>query len=422
MHTFAILAYIIVAAVAVILALMLKRQLAAAGFEARREAAELELLQTRLEITRKARERAEEAAGPWNSWRKFRVEKKVHEGGDICSFYLAPHDRKPLPPFRPGQYLTFHFDGIPGQDKPAVRCYSLSDCYYPDHYRISVKRVPAPRDAPDAPPGLGSSFLHDHIEEGALLDVGAPNGNFAIDPEESTPIVLIGGGIGVTPVLSMLNAILQSGSSREVWFFYGIRHASENILVQQLEKLSQDSADYPNVHFRVCYSDKPEAVGELKPYEIAGTRVTVELMKSLLPSNNYEFYTCWSAGDDEGDRTRSARLGGARLEHSRGGIPWNRRPPRRARRRRSPPAPWSSSASRGRRSRRRLAALPCSIWPNRVASTSPSPAAWAVVAPALPPSWTARSNTPRSPAGKTSPPSTRKASACHASVCRRARW
>ncbi len=182
-----------------------------------------------------------------------------------------------------------------------MRCYSLSDSYCPDYYRISVKRVPAPREAPDAPPGLGSGFLHDHVAEGTLLDVGAPNGNFAIDPEESTPLVLIGGGIGVTPVLSMLNAIVKGGSSREVWFFYGIRHAAENILAQQLEKLSQESAEHPNVHFRVCYSDKPEAVGELKPYEIAGTRVTVELMKSLLPSNNYEFYTCWSAPDDEGD-------------------------------------------------------------------------------------------------------------------------
>jgi len=292
MNPLELIAYLVVGAVGIVLVLMLKRQLAAAGFEARREAAELELLQTKLESTRLARARAKESVGPWNSWRKFRVAKKVHEGGDICSFYLAPHDRKPLPPFKPGQYLTFQLDGIPDQEKPAVRCYSLSDCYHPEYYRISVKRVPAPRDAPDAPPGLGSGFLHDHIEEGSLLDVGAPNGHFAIDPEESTPLVLVGGGIGVTPVLSMFNAIRQSSSPREVWFFYGVRHRAENILAGQLEELSQLSAEYPNLHFRVCFSEKLDDGKELKPYELDQTRVSVALMKSLLPSSNYEFYTC----------------------------------------------------------------------------------------------------------------------------------
>lgn len=287
-----IIGYAIVGAIGLILLLMLKRQLAAAHFEARRERAELKLIHMRLETTRLARERAEEAAGPWNSWRKFRVAKKIHEGGDICSFYLAPHDRKPLPPFRPGQYLTFQLDGIPNQDKPAVRCYSLSDCYNPEYYRISVKRVPAPRDSPEAPPGLGSGFLHDHVDEGALLNVGAPNGNFAIEPDEASPLVLIGGGIGVTPVLSMFNSIIQSGSTREVWFFYGVRHPEENILNSQLEELSQNSAEHPNIHFTVCYSSDLDARTELKPYELKGARVSVELIRSLLPSNNYEFYTC----------------------------------------------------------------------------------------------------------------------------------
>ena len=70
MNALELIAYLMVAAVGIILALMLKRQLAAASFEARREAAELELLNTKLETTRLARERAEESAGPWNSWRK----------------------------------------------------------------------------------------------------------------------------------------------------------------------------------------------------------------------------------------------------------------------------------------------------------------------------------------------------------------
>ncbi len=287
-----LIGYLIVSAVAVILVLMVRRQLAVSRFQASREAAELESIQTRLDAIRQERLRSDDSVSPWNGWREFRVSKKVRESEDICSFYLEPCDGRPLPRFRPGQYLRFQLDGIPDQSKPVVRCYSLSDCHHAEHYRISVKRVGAPPDAPDAPPGLASGFLHEHIEEGALLDVGAPSGHFAIDPDHSEPLVLIGGGIGVTPVLSMLNAIIQSSSSREVWFFYGIRRRSENILTALLDQLSKESAKRPNIQFRVCYSEKLDDGTALKPFEMDQTRVTVDLIKSLLPSKNFDFYTC----------------------------------------------------------------------------------------------------------------------------------
>ncbi len=286
--------YTILTLVGCVLVVVIARQIVAFRFEARREAAELALLKTKLETAQIIRERAKENAVAWSGWRKFRVDRKVFESDDVCSFYLVPHDRKALPPFIPGQYLTFQLDGIPNETKTAVRCYSLSDCYNPNWYRISVKRVPAPPFSPDAPPGLCSGFLHDHIEEGALLDVGAPNGNFAVEPEDSMPVVLIGGGIGVTPVLSMLNGILAASSQREVWFFYGVRTPPENILREHLDEVHEGSENHPNIRCIVCYSEEldPEKALDLKSYEKMGTRVTVELMKSMLPSSNYEFYTC----------------------------------------------------------------------------------------------------------------------------------
>ena len=285
--------YVLLSFVVIALGAILVRQFASIRFEANREAAELEILRTRLEAARIARERASVSAAPWNGWRKFRVDKKVKESADTCSFYLVPHDRRPLPRFKPGQYLTFEFDGIPGENKPAIRCYSLSDCYDPSCYRISVKRVGPPRDKLGAPPGVGSCYLHDHVDEGSLLNVKAPNGHFAIDEDEGTPLVLIGGGIGVTPVLSMFNATIASGSAREVWFFYGVRNLNENILRDTLEKLSGQSAEHPNIHFFVCYSqDLGEDAANLKPYELNGARVGVDLLKERLPSNNYQFFTC----------------------------------------------------------------------------------------------------------------------------------
>ncbi|MCP4848146.1 MAG: 2Fe-2S iron-sulfur cluster binding domain-containing protein [Verrucomicrobiaceae bacterium] len=252
----------------------------------------MKLFRARIQAVETDRKKAMETPSAWNGLRKFRVDRKEHPSENICSFYLIPHDRKPLPAFLPGQYLTFQLDSIPGQVKPTLRCYSLSDCYRPDYYRISVKRVCAPADQPDLPPGIGSSFLHDQIEIGSLLDVMAPNGNFSINPEDSSALVLIGGGIGITPVLSMFNAIIETGSQREVWFFYGVRNPSENILKEMLKELNHSIADRPNLHFQVCYSEPVDNPDALLPYERHKTHVSIKLLSSLLPSNNYEFYSC----------------------------------------------------------------------------------------------------------------------------------
>ena len=194
----------------------------------------------------------------WTGIRKFRIARKTLEGGGICSFYLEPHDGKALPPFEAGQYLTFPLK-LPGRDKPLVRCYSLSDSPHErNHYRVSIKKLGAPPKAPDVPPGLSSNFFHDQLEQGDILDIRAPSGNFFLDKLQHTPVVLIGGGVGITPVLSMLGAICDSDSKRETWFFYGVRNGEEHIM---RDYLAQADADHENVNLRVCYSDPSHGAG-----------------------------------------------------------------------------------------------------------------------------------------------------------------
>jgi hypothetical protein len=138
----------------------------------------------------------EKAKLSWNGFRKFRIVSKEKETKDITSFYLAPHNGKPLPGFLPGQFLTFQFH-IPGQAQPVVHCYSLSDSpYHPDRYRISIKKVPASRDEPSAPPGLVSSYFHDSLNEHDIVDVKAPSGHFYLNMNEKKPVVLLSGGGG----------------------------------------------------------------------------------------------------------------------------------------------------------------------------------------------------------------------------------
>ena len=253
-----------------------------------REAAELGHLNALTgELIERQRVKKEIDEGAWNGFRKFRVSKKQIEAKDQCSFYLTPHDGRPVPPFQPGQFLTFRLD-IPDQRKPVIRCYSLSDCPRPDHYRVTIKRVPPPRDT-EHPPGLSSNFFHDSIEEGQILDVRAPGGHFFLDTSRSTPVVLIGGGIGLTPVLSMVNHIVETGSKRETWFFYGVQNGEDHAMKEHLQKIDEE---HDNIKICVVYSRPREGEDvEGVDYKYQG-RVGADLFREVLPSNNYDYYFC----------------------------------------------------------------------------------------------------------------------------------
>ena len=250
----------------------------------------LQLLKRRVEAeTLHGQMERDKGSSTWSGLRKFRINRKVPEGGGISSFYLVPHDGKEIPQFDPGQYLTFSLR-LPDREKPLVRCYSLSDgSLQREHYRVSIKRADPPRKAPEAPPGVSSSFFHNALNEGDIVDVKAPSGNFYLDISKHTPVVLIGGGIGLTPMLSMLNTLCESDSQRETWLFYGVRNGEEHIM---REHLAQLEAEHENVHLQVCYSNPRDGVDTDGTDYHHAERVSIELFKRVLPSNNYEYYIC----------------------------------------------------------------------------------------------------------------------------------
>ncbi len=248
----------------------------------------LEKLRAQLaEVRLRCREIEQERAG-WNGLRKFTVAKKIAQCDDVCAFYLKPHDGRALPPFKPGQYLTFQLD-VPGRDKPLVRCYSLSDCpHQRDYYRVTIKKEKAPADKPHLPPGAASGFFCDTVKEGDILNVKAPAGHFYLDMSRTIPVVLIAGGVGITPMLSMANAIVASASKREAWFFLGVRNRREHIHKAELEKLA---AENENIRLHICYSKPGPDDVKGCDYQHEG-RVSAELFKEVLPSNNFEYYLC----------------------------------------------------------------------------------------------------------------------------------
>ena len=235
-----------------------------------------------------------EALSSWAGFRTFIVERKEIEdpGGQVCSFYLVPEDQQALADFRPGQFLTFRLDTVApnGDPSPIIRCYSLSDAPNPDRFRVSIKRAPAPSGRAVAP-GIASNFFHDHVEVGSRLQVRAPSGHFYLERSDA-PVVLIGGGIGITPMLSMLNWCLTHQPEREIWLFYGVRDSTE--LVMQAE-LSARAAAHANFHLHLCFSN-PGASDQLPHPDPAvhrhHSRVDVALLRRLLPLKPYHYYIC----------------------------------------------------------------------------------------------------------------------------------
>lgn len=227
----------------------------------------------------------------WTGWRKFRVISVMAETEAIKSFYLAPHDKKPLPPFLPGQHVAVQVKPT-DRHESLIRCYSLSCAPNDEFYRISVRREGPRPEQPDRPSGLMSTYLHSSLKDGDFIDLKSPSGAFSLDLGRHTPIVLIGGGIGITPVFSMLDSIVGQKSSREVWFFAGMRNRLDHPMRMQLKTYADQ---YENLRLMVCYSNPTEDCCLGEDYHHHGF-VSVDVLRSALPSNNYDFYFCGPPG------------------------------------------------------------------------------------------------------------------------------
>jgi uncharacterized protein len=236
------------------------------------------------------------STGAWSGWREFRVARRHYEdaANSQCSFHLQPVDGAPLPPFQPGQYLSFELqagddsDGGSSRSRRLTRCYSLSDSPDPSAYRITVKRAPQPADRPELPPGAVSNHLHDHVQEGHLLQVKAPAGHFFIDPDASVPAVFVAGGIGITPMMSMLRWCLVEQPNRPLHLFYGVRSSADHAFKSVLEELAKA---HPRFRLHVVYSNAgpDDVLGQ--DYQHAG-RIDLALLRSNLPHGRHQFYVC----------------------------------------------------------------------------------------------------------------------------------
>lgn len=225
----------------------------------------------------------------WTGFKRFVVQQTEAESDNIRSIYLVPEDGKPLQAHQPGQYITVRLS--PDGNQPVMRNYSLSNRPGAGHFRISVKREKAIENG--APDGICSNYIHDRIRVGDVLEVAPPCGEFTLKTAEPAqrPLVFIAGGVGITPLLSMLYAALDSQPGREIHF---VQCALNGALRPFSAELHQLQRDFPNLKTHVRFS-APQASDRLGETHDSEGFVDSALVEQVVGNRTAEFYLCGPA-------------------------------------------------------------------------------------------------------------------------------
>jgi ferredoxin-NADP reductase/predicted pyridoxine 5'-phosphate oxidase superfamily flavin-nucleotide-binding protein len=254
-----------------------------------------------------------------DQWRPLRVVRIEAESRNIRSIYLQPADGAGVPVFQAGQHLPLRFN-MAGEVH--IRTYSLSSAPSDDFLRISVKRE-----------GLVSSFLHEQVRVGDLLEARAPQGHFTVAPDERRPLVLLAAGVGITPLLSMLREVVYQGQRtrhiRPTWLFQGSRTLAEQPFRPELDRLLVGAGDAVRV-LRLLSQPEAEA-REGEDYDLSG-RIDAALLKTMLEVEDYDqpdFVLCGPGSFTQGlyDSLRELDIRDARIHAETFGPSTLRRQP-----------------------------------------------------------------------------------------------
>lgn len=218
-------------------------------------------------------------------FQQLRVIDKVRESRIISSFHLEPVDAQGWRPFEAGQFLVLR---IPedGARRAVPRSYSVSSS--PGNvggYRITVKRETAP--TADLPDGIGSCWLHDRIQVGDTISAAGPRGEFFLDRSSPRPVVLLSGGVGLTPLVSMLHA-LSGDKHRPVHFIHACDNGDVHALRDEVLSLSRLR---PGIDVHFCYRFPTESDRANFTHQSEGV-VTRELLNNLLGGTERDHYLC----------------------------------------------------------------------------------------------------------------------------------
>ncbi|MCK3654848.1 nitric oxide dioxygenase [Pasteurellaceae bacterium Macca] len=215
--------------------------------------------------------------GSWLGWRTFKIAKKVVENSEITSFYLQPTDGGALPHYKAGQYISVRVlvEEL-GLKQP--RQYTLSDSPKTDHLRISVKREDPKGELAG---GWVSNTLHG-LNEGDEIEVTAPTGNFFLI-DSTKPNVFISGGVGLTPMIAMLNQLVDANIPAPVSFIHACRNAEVHAMKPHVDAVK---ARFDHVKSFTAYEQGNEGDAD-----VIGRLDLHQLPRELLPTLA-DYYLC----------------------------------------------------------------------------------------------------------------------------------
>lgn len=220
--------------------------------------------------------------GGWTGWRPFIIKERIIESSEITSFHLYPADRGPVADFVPGQYISVRLF-IPELDLLQPRQYSISNAPNGQYYRISVKKERSLNLNPD---GIISNRLHDFVNIGDVIEVSAPSGNFILNMDNENPVVFISGGVGQTPLISMLENLMNSGSKKQKTWIHGCRNQDVHAFKEMVESWEVNDQAFQK---HIFYSD---VNGDIDSANLYQGWVNLSLLADDVLPTNAEYYIC----------------------------------------------------------------------------------------------------------------------------------
>ncbi|MGB2130423.1 MAG: NO-inducible flavohemoprotein [Marinobacterium sp.] len=222
----------------------------------------------------------ETAAGGWKGTRTFELVEKTTESDVITSFLFRPLDQAPVMAFKPGQYIGLQVQPE-GFEHQEIRQYSLSSAPQPDMYRISVKREPG---------GQVSNYLHDQLQPGDTINLMPPAGDFFLSVDSQTPVTLISGGVGLTPMLAMLESLIDHKAA--VNWLHAAEDGKQHAFQQHVQQLCHT---HEHMRSTVWYRQPSDDDRQLERYNLAGL-MNLSDVQEQLQDPAMEFYFCGPVG------------------------------------------------------------------------------------------------------------------------------
>lgn len=228
-------------------------------------------------------ENAKNQNGGWEDFRSFKVEKIVKESEVITSFYFIPVDGGSIATYIPGQYISLKLSNIPGEKNTHIRQYSLSTSPNKQYYRISVKREDGFNKSSN---GIVSTYLHNAVKVGDIIEISAPAGDFILDEQIDKPALLLSGGVGITPMLSMLHELADR--NKETIFIHAAINGNVHAFTNEVREIEERN-DFITSFY--CYEKPTELDKENKIYHKEGY-ITSEWLKDVVNDKESLVYMC----------------------------------------------------------------------------------------------------------------------------------